>query len=53
MKVLKTLLINGAREKSKKVKIEKEDAYFIYTTSIGLVNLLSRKVQEFKKSNND
>lgn len=32
------------------VKIEKEDAYFIYTTSIGLVNLLSRKVQEFKKT---
>ncbi|GEM_PF-3365711 len=32
------------------VKVEKEDAYFIYTTSVGLVNLLSRKVQEFKKT---
>jgi len=34
------------------VKVEKEDAYFVYTTSIGLVNLLSRKVKEFKKYNN-
>ena len=34
------------------VKVEKEDAYFIYASAVGLVNLLSRKVQEFKKHNN-
>lgn len=40
------------RNLMEKVKVEKEDAYYIYATSIGLVNMISKKVKAFNEAEN-